>query len=42
MRSLGKDRKLMGEHALGRADRWATGMALVAISVLALGILTVL
>jgi NRAMP (natural resistance-associated macrophage protein)-like metal ion transporter len=44
MRSLGKDRELMGEHALGRADRWATGIALavIAVSVLALGVLTVL
>ena len=44
MRSLGKDRELMGEHALGRADRWATGIALavIAASVLALGVLTVL
>jgi Mn2+/Fe2+ NRAMP family transporter len=44
LRSLGADRELMGEHALGRGDRLATGVALsvVAISVLALGVLTVL
>jgi NRAMP (natural resistance-associated macrophage protein)-like metal ion transporter len=43
MRSLGKNRDLMGEHALAGADRWVTGIAftLIAISVLALGILTV-
>lgn len=43
IRSLAKDRELMGEHALGRADRWATGfaLALVAASVLALAVLTV-
>lgn len=44
MRSPGKDRELMGSHALGRGDRLATGIALtvIAISVLALGVLTVL
>jgi len=44
LRSLGSDRELMGEHALGRGDRIATGLALavVAISVLALGVLTVI
>ncbi len=44
MRSLGRDRELMGEHALGRTGRLATGIALavIAISVLALGVLTVL
>jgi NRAMP (natural resistance-associated macrophage protein)-like metal ion transporter len=44
MRSLGRDRDLMGDHALGRAGRLATGIALamIAISVLALGLLTVL
>jgi NRAMP (natural resistance-associated macrophage protein)-like metal ion transporter len=44
MRSLGRDRELMGDHALGRAGRLATGIALtvIAISVLALGLLTVL
>jgi Mn2+/Fe2+ NRAMP family transporter len=44
MRSLGRDRELMGDHALGRAGRLATGIALavIAISVLALGVLTVL
>jgi len=33
----------MGGHALGRTDRWVTGiaLALVAASVLALGALTV-
>ncbi|HEX2708881.1 MAG TPA: divalent metal cation transporter, partial [Solirubrobacterales bacterium] len=44
LRSLGSDRELMGDHALGRGDRAVTGVALavVAISVLALGVLTVL
>jgi NRAMP (natural resistance-associated macrophage protein)-like metal ion transporter len=44
MRSLGRDRELMGDHALGRAGRLATGIALtvIAISVLALALLTVL
>ncbi len=44
MRSLGRDRELMGEHALGRAGRLATGVALavIAVSVLALGVLTLL
>jgi NRAMP (natural resistance-associated macrophage protein)-like metal ion transporter len=44
MRSLGQDRELMGENALGRGDRIATGLALavIAISVLALGVLSVL
>jgi len=44
MRSLAGDRGLMGSHALGRGDRLATGIALavIAISVLALGVLTVL
>ena len=43
MRSLGQDRELMGDHALGRGDRLATGIALavIAVSVLALGVLTV-
>jgi Mn2+/Fe2+ NRAMP family transporter len=43
MRSLGKDRDLMGSHALGRADRLVTGIALavIAASVLALGALTI-
>jgi Mn2+/Fe2+ NRAMP family transporter len=43
MRSLGKDRELMGERALGRGDRIATGVALglIAVSVLALAVLTV-
>jgi Mn2+/Fe2+ NRAMP family transporter len=44
MRALGRDRELMGDHALGRAGRLATGIALavIAISVLALGLLTIL
>jgi Mn2+/Fe2+ NRAMP family transporter len=43
IRSLAKDRELMGENALGRFDRVSTAIALavVAISVLALGILAV-
>jgi NRAMP (natural resistance-associated macrophage protein)-like metal ion transporter len=43
IRSLAKDRGLMGDHALGRTDRWVTGVALslVAASVLALGALTI-
>jgi NRAMP (natural resistance-associated macrophage protein)-like metal ion transporter len=43
LRSLGKNRELMGEHALGRAGRIATGVALtvIAISVFALAALTV-
>jgi NRAMP (natural resistance-associated macrophage protein)-like metal ion transporter len=41
VRSLAKDRELMGEHALGRFDRITTALALalVAASVLALGTL---
>jgi NRAMP (natural resistance-associated macrophage protein)-like metal ion transporter len=44
MRALGRDRELMGSHALGRGGRLATGIALavIAASVLALGVLTVL
>ena len=44
IRSLAKDRELMGENALGRFDRVATGLALamVAISVVALGVLALL
>jgi NRAMP (natural resistance-associated macrophage protein)-like metal ion transporter len=44
MRSLGRDPDLMGAHALGRGERIATGVALatIAISVLALAVLTVL
>jgi Mn2+/Fe2+ NRAMP family transporter len=44
IRSLGKDRRLMGAHALGRGDRVVTGIALavIAASVLALAVLTVL
>jgi len=43
IRALAKDRELMGEHALGRTDRWTTGIALglVAASVLALGVLAI-
>jgi NRAMP (natural resistance-associated macrophage protein)-like metal ion transporter len=43
MRALGKDRGLMGEHALGRAERLITGVAfaLIAASVGALGVLTI-
>lgn len=41
IRSLAKDRELMGEHALGRFDRVTTAvaLALVVVSVLALGVL---
>jgi NRAMP (natural resistance-associated macrophage protein)-like metal ion transporter len=41
MRRLGRDRELMGHHALGRWDGLATGLALalIAVSVLALGVL---
>ncbi len=44
LRRLGKDRELMGEHALGRVGRIATGLALglIAVSVVALGVLAVL
>jgi Mn2+/Fe2+ NRAMP family transporter len=44
MRSLGADRELMGDNALGRGDRITTGLALavIAISVLALGVLTII
>jgi NRAMP (natural resistance-associated macrophage protein)-like metal ion transporter len=43
MRSLGRDRELMGPHALGRAGRLATAVALamIAVSVLALAVLAV-
>jgi NRAMP (natural resistance-associated macrophage protein)-like metal ion transporter len=43
IRSLAADRELMGEHALGRFDRATTAIALavVAASVLALGVLAV-
>jgi NRAMP (natural resistance-associated macrophage protein)-like metal ion transporter len=43
IRSLAKDTGLMGEHALGRRGRWVTGIAfaLIAISVLALGVLAI-
>lgn len=41
IRSLAKDRGVMGDHALGRAGRWVTGVTfwLIAASVLALGVL---
>jgi NRAMP (natural resistance-associated macrophage protein)-like metal ion transporter len=44
VRSLAADRELMGAHALGRFDRVSTALALgvVAVSVLALAVLTVL
>jgi NRAMP (natural resistance-associated macrophage protein)-like metal ion transporter len=44
IRSLAKNRELMGDHALGRFDRVATTLALavVAASVLALGVLALL
>jgi NRAMP (natural resistance-associated macrophage protein)-like metal ion transporter len=44
IRSLAKDRELMGENALGRFDRVTTALALavVATSVLALGVLALL
>jgi NRAMP (natural resistance-associated macrophage protein)-like metal ion transporter len=44
IRSLAKDRELMGENALGRFDRVTTALALalVAVSVLALGVLALL
>jgi NRAMP (natural resistance-associated macrophage protein)-like metal ion transporter len=43
MRALGKDRELMGEHALGRGDRIVTAVAfaLIAASVMALAVLTI-
>jgi NRAMP (natural resistance-associated macrophage protein)-like metal ion transporter len=43
IRSLAKDRDLMGAHALGRWGRWSTGIAfgLIAASVLALGVLAI-
>jgi NRAMP (natural resistance-associated macrophage protein)-like metal ion transporter len=43
MRSLGRDRELMGEHAMGLGGRLLTGvtLAVIAISVLALLVLTV-
>jgi len=43
MRSLGRNRELMGKHAMGRAGRLATGiaLALVAASVLALAVLSI-
>jgi Mn2+/Fe2+ NRAMP family transporter len=44
IRSLAGDHQLMGSHALGRGDRLVTGIALamIAVSVLTLGVLTVL
>ncbi len=44
IRSLAKDPELMGENALGRFDRVSTGLALalIAASVLALGVLALL
>jgi Mn2+/Fe2+ NRAMP family transporter len=41
LRALGRDRELMGEHALGRWGRIVTGvgLAVVVVSVLALGVL---
>jgi NRAMP (natural resistance-associated macrophage protein)-like metal ion transporter len=44
LRSLGRDRDLMGAHALSRGERIVTGVALaaIAISVLALVVLSVL
>jgi NRAMP (natural resistance-associated macrophage protein)-like metal ion transporter len=41
LRALGRDRELMGEHALGRWGRVTTGVALavIVVSVLALGVL---
>ncbi|MGD9736023.1 MAG: Nramp family divalent metal transporter [Solirubrobacterales bacterium] len=44
MRRLGRDRELMGRHALGRTGRFTTGLALAAIaaSVLALAVLALL
>ena len=44
VRSLAKDRELMGDNALGRFDRVTTALALglVAASVLALGVLAIL
>jgi len=43
MRRLAADRELMGEHALGTRGRIVTGvaLALIAVSVVALGVLTV-
>ncbi len=43
MRALGKDKELMGEHALGRTERLITAVAfaLIAVSVGALGVLAV-
>ena len=44
LRRLGSDRELMGRHALGRVGKWTTGLALglIAVSVVALGVLTLL
>ena len=44
LRRLGSDRELMGRHALGRVGKLTTGLALglIAVSVIALGVLAVL
>lgn len=43
LRALGRDRELMGEHALGRWGRVSTGVALavIVVSVVALGVLAI-
>ena len=43
LRALGRDRELMGEHALGRWGRFTTGVALavVIVAVLSLGVLAI-
>ena len=44
LRSLAGNRELMGSHTLGRVGKWTTGLALglIAVSVVALGVLAVL
>ena len=44
LRSLGRNREVMGAHALGRTGRLTTGLALIviAMSVIALAVLSVL
>ena len=44
LRSLGRNREVMGPHALGRTGRLTTGLALIviAMSVIALAVLSVL
>jgi hypothetical protein len=44
MRRLAADRELMGDEALGTGGRVVTGvaLALIAVSVIALGVLTIL